>query len=478
MKTIAFSLLLTLLVTTASSHDDALVDVAIVGAGLSGLAAAKALQDAGKTFTILEARERVGGRVQNQDLSNGGVTELGAAFVGPTQDYVLDLAASLGLKVFSEYNEGNNVAFLDQQNLTYSTESPVPPIDDVSIQQLLSAITFIDTAASAIDVNHPWSHPNASAWDSINFATWMEQQNLTTTLCALFDISIPAIFSLESTELSLFYALSYVAAAGNATLPGSFLRLISVAGGAQESRIVGGTGLLATGLADQIGHDKIQLNSPVRSIIQHPSGIYSVCGTGSTVNAKQVIIAMSPPLASRIFYDPPLPAMRDQLTQRMFMGSLGKAIAIYSTPFWREANVSGQAISDSGTVRTTYDVSPEDGSYGAILGFIEADRARAVEELTDAEIAALVTEDYVKYFGPQAANVSEWAIKRWDHEVYSRGGPVALAGIGTLSRFGPALREKSGGIHWAGTEASEYWIGFMDGALRAGERAAKEIISG
>lgn len=343
---------------------------------------------------------------------------------------------------------------------------------------MIEAITFVDTAASTIDVNNPWSHPNASAWDSITFSTWMDQQNLTSILRALFDVSIPAVFSVEPTELSLFYALSYVASAGNATTPGSFTRLISVTGGSQESRIVGGTALLATGLADKIGRDKIRFKAPVRSIVKQNSGIYTITADGCTVKAKQVIVAMSPPLASRIFYDPPVSAMRDQLTQRMSMGSLGKATAIYSTPFWRKGNFSGQAISDSGTVRTTYDVSPEDGKYGAILGFIEADRARAVEELTDAEISALVTKDYVKYFGPQAANVSEWVIKRWDHEVYSRGGPVALAGVGTLSRFGPALRQKSGGIHWAGTEASEYWNGYMDGALRSGERAAKEILNG
>ncbi|SMR59410.1 unnamed protein product [Zymoseptoria tritici ST99CH_1E4] len=440
------------------------VDVAIVGGGLSGLAAAKVLSDAGKTFTILEARDRVGGRVQNQPLQNGGVTELGAAFVGPTQDRVLALAASLNLTLIPEYT---------------TPATPIPPIDDESSKLLLQTIAFLESTAGTINTTAPWTHPNATVWDSQTVATFFEEQShpVGSLRRSLLDVSITSIFSAESAELSLFYALSYIASAGNATTPGSFIRLISVDNGAQQARITGGTALLATGLASQVGLSNIQLNSPVRSIAQQPDGTYLLTTTsGCTTSARKVIVAMSPPLASRIEYTPPLPASRDQLTQRMFMGSLAKATAIYSTPFWRASNISGQALSDFGTVRATYDVSPADGSYGAILGFVEADRARAIDDLTDEEITKLVVEDYVRYFGEQARDVKEWVVKRWDNEVFSRGGPVALAGVGTLSRYGPALRESVGGVFWAGTEASEFWVGYMDGALRSGERAAGEVL--
>lgn len=457
-------------------HCANVVDVAVIGAGLSGLAAAKALVDAGRTATVLEARTRIGGRVENRDLQNGGVTELGAAFVGPTQDHVLDLIEELGLEIFPEYNSGLNQALVNDDKITYAANSSIPPMDAESTAQLISVMESIDAMAASIDVNSPWSHTNASKWDSITFETWMDQNNFTDALRFLFGVTIPAVFSLEPSELSFFYTLSYIAAAGNETMNGTLNRLLSVTDGGQESRIIGGTGLLATGLADKIGWNNIVLGTPIRSIARQSNGTYLVSAANCTVLAKHVIVAMSPPLAGRIVYSPQLPAQRDQLMQRMFMGSLGKATAIYSTPFWRADNLSGQTISSSGLVRVTFDVSPKDGSYGAILGFIEADEMRSVDDATEDEIAAVVTKDYVRYFGPQAAQVQEWAIQRWDNEIYSRGGPVALAGPGTLSKYGPALRKPCGGIHWAGTEAGEYWTGYMDGAIRSGQRAAREIL--
>jgi monoamine oxidase len=453
------------------------VDVAIVGAGLSGLAAGRALQQANKKVMILEARDRVGGRVENFELRNGGVTELGAAFVGPTQDHVLALADELGLKVFKEYNSGDNVLAIQGQQSTYPcADGALPNIDVSTTTAIASALGDLDTMAGTIDTSSPWSHANATLWDSMTFQSWIDTNVKVDAVRDLFGVSSGTLFSATPGELSMLYVLAYIAGAGNETTPGSLQRLVSVVGGGQESRIVGGTGLLPTGLAEKIGSDSISLGSDVSSIVRGADSKYTVTTGKQTVVAKNVIVAMSPPLAARITYDPPLPASRDQLTQRMFMGALGKATAIYDRPFWRDANLTGQVISDSGVVRTTLDVSPKNSTYGAILGFIEADEMRLYDAGDEQAIIDKVSQDYVRYFGPKAANATQWVIKRWDNEIWSRGGPVAVAGPGTISKYGKALTEKVGGIHWAGTEASDYWIGYMDGALRAGQRAAAAVL--
>ncbi|KAK7725741.1 hypothetical protein SLS57_003807 [Botryosphaeria dothidea] len=453
------------------------VDVAIVGAGLSGLSAAKDLVSAGKSVLILEARDRVGGRILNAHLSNGGITEAGAEFVGPTQDRVLQLAEDLGLQTFKAYDEGNTTIWRNGTLSTYDSAvtGPVPPLDDESLAQAAAALQKLDQAAGEIDVNAPWEHPNAAAWDSETFQTWIDRELTTPVARDQFAFATTSVFSTEPRELSVLYVVAYIAGAGNETTQGTFERLVGVADGAQESRVIGGTQLLAITLAQRF-QDRTVLNAPVRRIEQDGDA-YAVSADNARVSAKHVVVAMSPPLASRIAYHPLLPPSRDQLTQRMPMGSVAKAIAVYPSPFWRAAGLNGQLNSDSGVVRATFDNSPPNATFGALMGFIEADQARKMDALSEEDVAAAVAQDFVRYFGPQAANATEWVIQRWDLEEWSRGGPVAYGPPGVLTQYGPALRQSFGNIHFAGTETSPYWTGYMDGAVRSGERVAKDILA-
>lgn len=469
------------LVAFCLAHDpsSSLVDVAIIGAGLSGLSTAKDLANAGKSFVILEARERVGGRVLNINLPNGGVTEAGAEFVGPTQDRVLLLAEELGLQTYATYTAGKNILYRNGTASPFSGDlasGGLPPLQPTALLQLGSAESKLDSLAQEIDVNAPWNHTNAAEWDSITFKEWVDKEAPHPDAKFLLGLASTSVLSTETREPSLLYTLAYIAAAGNETTKGTLERLTGVQNAAQEKRIVGGTQLLAIQLAQRLGLENIIFNAPVRRIKQIGDQYVVVADGDRIFSARHVVVAMSPPIASRIVYDPPLPAQRDQLTQRMPMGSLGKAIAVYETPFWRTKGLNGQVLSDSGLVRSTFDNSPENGSYGAIMGFIEADEARRADLLSEKEIQDEVTKDYVNYFGTEAANVSSWVIQRWDLEEFSRGGPVAFAPTGVISQYGVALKQAVGKIHFAGTETSPYWTGYMDGAIRSGERVAAEIL--
>ncbi|KAK8092032.1 hypothetical protein PG997_002393 [Apiospora hydei] len=481
----AFQLYLLLLAQSALAQPEQTYDAIIVGAGLSGLGAAKSLSEAGKTFLVLEARDRVGGRVLNHPLQDGGYTEVGAEFVGETQDKVLDLAAELGLELYPEYNTGDNVLYHQGERSAYAS-SPVPPVDALSTTQVLTVIAAINALVPGVDVQNPWNSTLAEHWDKKTFDEWLKPFLLTESARFLIDAAVETVFSVEADELSLLYALTYVAAAGNETTKGTFDRLISIDdGGAQQWRVDGGTQLLAINLAEKLGNDNVRLSAPVSKIAKTDDESYTVTlKDGSTVKGAHVVVAMSPPLARQITYEPALPAARDQLTAQMRMGSIGKAIAVYETSWWREeahGSLTGQAVSDSGLARSTFDQSLREGHnppVSALMTFLEADQMREYDNKTEAEITEQVGKDFVAYFGDSAGEVKEWVVQRWDLEEYSQGGPVAIAGPGTYTNYGPALKQRVGNLHFAGTESSDYWIGYMDGALRSGYRAAAEIIEG
>jgi monoamine oxidase len=459
-------------------------DVAIIGAGLSGLSAARTLTASDKSVLILEARSRVGGRVLNAPIpGRDELTEVGAEFVGPTQDRVLALAEDLGLSTFRTYQDGNSTYWINETLVTLpagdgSDAGPPLPLDEAGLLQAQMVLGKIDAMAQELDVAEPWTHKQAVEWDTVTLASWVEGETSSSDVRTLIDVACAALWAAPCRELSLLYVLSYVASAGNATTKGSIARLFNTANGAQESRIEGGTQLLAIRLAQKLGMERVVLNAPVRSITK-PKGCneYIVkADNHGDVKARKVLVAMSPPLADRISFDPPLPATLDQMAQHMSMGSIGKAIAIYDTPFWRSSGLNGAVTSETGTILTTFDSSPPDGNFGALMGFIEPVSMRRLDSASDEEISAEVMKDYVQYFGPQAANVTGWVIMRWDNEVFSRGGPVANMGPGVLTQWGKYMKASADGIHFAGTERALFWKGYMDGAIRAGEAAAEEIL--
>ncbi|KAF2795170.1 amine oxidase [Melanomma pulvis-pyrius CBS 109.77] len=448
------------------------VDVVVVGAGLAGLTAAKDLLAGGKSVLILEARNRVGGKILNRPLKNGGVTEVGAEFVGPTQD------KELGLKTFTTYNEGSNILYRSNSRTEYVSDPPlgVPPVDLLALQQVAAAQAQLDAWAGEINVTAPWMHPKAKDWDNITFAQYIALSAFFPDAKFLLDIVSKTLFAAESKEISLFYVIQYIASAGNETTKGSLSRLTSTPGGSQESRVEGGTGLIPQRLAEKVGLNRIAFNAAVACITKTAAG-YEIKSKAGTIKAKKIILALSPPLINKIAFSPALPFARQQLNGLTKMGSIGKGIAVYDSPFWRASKLNAQVISDKGTTRATFDNTPVDASYGALMGFILGDQMRAFDAKSEAEIQTAIVSDYVRYFGDKAAKPTEFIVQRWDLEGFSLGAPVAVAPPRVLSIYGPALRKPVGGIHFAGTETADYWVGYMDGAIRSGQRVAKEILA-
>ena len=245
-------------------------DVCVVGAGLSGLAAARALVAADRSVVVLEARDRVGGRTLNRSIGGGHISEIGGQFAGPTQDRILALAHAVGVKTFRTYDTGSSVLIEGGTRSLYPAVPGLP--DDPDVQQAILAAAKLDAPAKQAGVAAPWKAAKAHEWDRMSLDDWMRGEVPSEKGRAIFTSACQSIWGADPKELSLLYVLQYSAAAGNAANPGSFLRLITTGGGAQESRFVGGSQLISEKVADRLGK-RVVLKAPASVVAQNGDGV-------------------------------------------------------------------------------------------------------------------------------------------------------------------------------------------------------------
>ena len=450
------------------------VDAVVVGAGIAGLMAARRIARRGRSVLVVEARGRVGGRVLNHRLHHGGVIEAGGAFVGPTQTHILRLAQELKVPTFKEYAAGKSV-YVSSTLGRIEYSGTVPP-DPTILLDAAVLLGKIDDYAAQIDVDAPWKHPQAAAWDRMTLGDFIRGASLLNPqgVANLIECWTQPGFGADPDRVSFLFVLWYVACSGNERHVGTFARNSDTVNGAQERRFVGGSQLIPLRLAKQLG-DQVALHAPVERIDQGDGSVRVHTGRG-VVEARQVVVAVPPPLVLDIDWSPGLPDRRRRLMRSLDMGRLMKCDAVYKTPFWRKDGLSGFGISDSGAARAVFDNSPRDGSPGVLLAFVGGSAWHRFGRMSKAERRHHVLRGFAKMFGERALHPIEYVEQDWTKEQWSTGGPTAIHGPGTLTKYGPAIRRPFGRVHWAGTETSTYWSGYMDGAVRSGERAAAEVL--
>jgi monoamine oxidase len=442
-------------------------DLAVVGAGLAGLAAAREATAAGASVVVVEARERVGGRVLGVEIGDGNVVEVGAQWIGPTQDRLAAVARELGVDTFPTYGAGENV--IEYAGGLHRYRGAIPRINPVVLLDVERAQRRLNRLARSVPLDAPWEAPRAEKLDGQTAATWMRRNLATRAGRMLLELGIEAVWAAQPEDMSLLHVLFYIHSAGSLEM------LFDTKGGAQQDRFVGGSQLVPIRMADALGDEHVVLGAPVRTIRQAGDGV-GVEADGVAVRARRAIVAVAPTLAARIAYDPPLPGFRDQLTQRMPLGTVAKCMAIYNEPFWRYEGLSGQAASDIGPVRLTFDNSPPGGSPGVLLGFLEGRRARELGQVAAEERRTAVVDCFARLFGPRAASPDAYVERLWAEEEWTRGCYGCHMPTGAWTSYGPALRAPIGRLHWAGAEYATVWNGYMDGAIRSGERAAREAL--
>jgi len=439
------------------------VDTVVVGAGFAGLTAARALEARGQSVCVVEARGRVGGRAMAGTVA-GIPIDLGGQWLGAEQKLMMAEVEAQGVALDKQHEEGQwALHLLGRERVVPGDEYGLPL---AATYDLYRVRRKLDAMALSLPED-AWLSPKAAMWDSQTLETWISRNAWTTAAAQYVRLGVRSAFSCEPQQVSLLCFLDQLRAGHGLDSVGG------IEGGAQEFMVRGSAQLVADGIAREV-RGPICLEAPVRAIHQH-DGHVEVTTDRGTISAARVIVALSPSLVMRIDFANALPVQRTHLMQRMPMGTVIKLHLAYKRAFWRDKGMSGIAQSDDLACGVFMDRSPEDGSAGILVGFIDADKAveysaRGPEARRQAAIDAAVA-----FFGNEAQQPIDYVELDWVGEEWSMGCYVSHAGPGVLTSFGEALRRPCGRVHWAGSETATQWIGYMDGAMQSGLRAADEV---
>ncbi|AOK52364.1 amine oxidase [Burkholderia stagnalis] len=445
---------------TAALASRGVLDVVIIGAGLAGLTAARDLNRAGcDSFVVLEARNRVGGRTFNHELGHGVVSEAGGQWIGPGQTAIADLARELGVDTFPTYYAGKSVILAGDARVAQDLHGGTGGDGAIAAK--------LDELARGVPSGAPWNAQRAAELDKLTYGEWLAKQGVKYE--DGYFIALAAKLSLGGApaQLGLLHYLSMINSADC-----NYAKLESIKGGAQETRFVGGSQVLSTKMARQLG-GKVRLSCPVRRISGWDRDVVEVQTDQGVVRARRVIVALNPALCNQIAFDPPLPDGRSQLQKRWPANApMRKTVHVYERPFWRDDGYCGQIFQVGGPVFLAYDNSPPDGSVGVLSAFVAPGALPSERNAAERTLSAI----YAKAFGDKALRPTQFHDFDW-----GRVDPWTLQCIhpippGFWTKWGKFLQPEVGRLIWSGTETADIWAGSMDGAVRSGHRAALQAL--
>jgi putrescine oxidase len=442
-------------------------DVAIVGAGIAGLAAARSLVAAGKEVVVLEARDRVGGRVWNTEIG-GEPNELGGQWVAPYQSAVHALLDELDIDLFPSFRDGEHV-YIGRDGAARRYTGHDAPLGATSERAYADGVARLDELAAGVDPQAAWSHPDAATLDALTFEAWLGAEvgdELARDLLRSFLAG--GFLTKPAQTFSLLEGLRTIAGAGsvdNLFEPDLCL----------NSRVVGGSQVIPNRMAETLG-DRVVLAAPASICSWTTSGV-TLGAAGTTVRAQAAVVAIPPNLTAAIRFAPALPAWRLRFEQSMSQGSTNKVLVVYDEPFWREHGLSGQGFSPYSLVRELYDNTPPTGTPGVLCTFLSGEVADRAGRLSPAERRAAVLDGVAAYVGPDALDALDMIETDWSAQEWTRGAFAATFGVGGMTRFGQDALRPVGPIHWACSDIAGTGHMHMEGAIRSGERAAAETLA-
>ncbi|XP_045732518.2 amine oxidase [flavin-containing] A [Mirounga angustirostris] len=456
---------------TASTADH-MFDVVVIGGGISGLSAAKLLAEHDVNVLVLEARDRVGGRTYTVRNEHVDYVDVGGAYVGPTQNRILRLSKELGLETYKVNVNERLVQYV--KGRTYPFRGAFPPVwNPIAYLDYNNLWRTMDNMGKEIPADAPWEAPHAEEWDKMTMKDLIDKICWTKTARQFASLFVNINVTSEPHEVSALWFLWYVKQCGGTT------RIFSVTNGGQERKFVGGSGQVSERIMDHLG-DRVKLRCPVTYVDQSGDNIIIETLNHELYECGYVISAIPPTLTAKIHFRPELPSERNQLIQRLPMGAIIKCMMYYKEAFWKKKDYCGCMIieDEEAPISITLDDTKPDGSLPAIMGFILARKADRLAKLHKEIRKKKICELYAKVLGSQEAlQPVHYEEKNWCEEQYSGGCYTAYFPPGIMTQYGRVIRQPVDRIYFAGTETATHWSGYMEGAVEAGERAAREVLN-
>lgn len=445
-------------------------DCAIIGAGLAGLVAAKDLRARGLDVVVLEARDRVGGRVENLTLADGTYLEMGGQWIGPGFDAVLELVEAYGLETIGIPNPtGKFIVRSHGEAVEIEPGADSDELNPFEVADLGQGLLRLRRLAKRLRDDRAWTSANEAwlgqdlrRWATTNLRTKGAQQRL----FELFRSAFPGLDADATLRAGL-----------QAVLGGPDLEsMLAVNGQLQQLRVLGGMHSLTTKIAEELG-DAVRLGAVVDLVRHGADDATLVLADGEEIHARRVLSTLPPRLAMGLEHDPPLPQWRLDAADTVNPGNVIKCFLLFDRPFWRDRGLSGQSSADEGAVRVTFDTTLEGASQGQLMGFIAGPTAASLSSRTPQMRERAFLESVKASFGADVPKPAGFVERDWAAEPFSRGCHGAHFSPGIWTAVGPGLAEPEGVLHWAGAEYAPKFNGYMEGAVRTAHSAAAAVAS-
>lgn len=437
-------------------------DVLVVGAGLAGLYAARLLRRAGLTVAVLEARDRVGGRVLSRRSADGSYVDLGAQWIGPGQRRMDALAREFGLTTTVTHTRGDAVVEVNERLLR--TSGVRPPLPWTAKLDALQFGWRLSRIVNKLSVTEPWRHPQARRLDRVSFAAWLKARTFFEKTRLYWGYLVESGMCASTDDFSPLEVAHQLASMGGV----EFLET------AEHKFFDAGAQVVATRMAHELG-DGVHLHTPVRAVRHAPESVRAVTDQGE-FRARRMILALPPQLTEMLLFDPVLPCLANWKRGNLVLGKAIKTVVVYSHAWWREAGLSGTASAPGGPTSVLIDGSNSVGRPGILVALATGPHAAKLSRV-DGEIRKTAVLSHIqRLLGEAPPQPIDFFSTDWSSEPWSLGGYASRRAIGGWIHREDVLSAPCGPIHFAGTETATEWRSYMEGALQSAERASAEVV--